>query len=63
MKALPERSSRLLKLRYFENNNCGEVAEKFSMNLNAIYKRLSRLHHGLKECIELRLQKQGAQEP
>ena len=55
LKALPEKSSRLLRLRYFEDNSCGEVAKKLGTGLNAVYKRLSRLHEGLKKCIELRL--------
>ena len=55
LKTLPEKSSLLLRLRYFEGNNCREVAKKLGTGLNAVYKRLSRLHEGLKECIELRL--------
>lgn len=55
LKALPEKSLRLLRLRYFEGNSCGEVAKKLSTGLNAVYKRLSRLHQGLKRCIALRL--------
>ena len=55
LKTLPEKSSRLLRLRYFEGYSCGEVAKKLGTGLNAVYKRLSRLHEGLKECIELRL--------
>ncbi len=55
LKTLPAKSSRLLRLRYFEGDNCGEVAKKLGTGLNAVYKRLSRLHQGLKECIELRL--------
>lgn len=55
LKTLPEKSSQWLRLRYFEGNSCGEVAKKLDTRLNAVYKRLSRLHKGLKECIELRL--------
>jgi len=55
LKKLPAKSSRLLRLRYFEGNSCGEVAGKLGTGLDVIYKRLSRLHRGLKECIELRL--------
>ncbi len=55
LKGLPEKSSRLLRLRYFEDNNCGEVAKKLGIGLNAIHKRLSQLHQSLKDCIELRL--------
>jgi RNA polymerase sigma-70 factor (ECF subfamily) len=55
LNALPEKSSRLLRLRYYEGNSCGEVAKKLDTGLDAVYKRLSRLHQGLKKCIELRL--------
>ena len=57
LSSLPEKSSRLLRLRYFEGNSCGEVAQQLGMGISAVYKRLSRLHQGLKECIELRLNK------
>ena len=60
LKTLPEKSSLLLRLRYFEDNSCGEVATKLGAGLNVVYKRLSRLHRGLKECIELRLDKSEA---
>ncbi|MEO2011181.1 MAG: sigma-70 family RNA polymerase sigma factor [Pirellulaceae bacterium] len=52
---MPEKSRRLLRLRYFDGHNCQDVAEKLGAGLSAIYKRLSRLHQGLKECVELRL--------
>ena len=35
---------------------------KLGMGLDAVYKRLSRVHQGLKTCIELRLQKLEAKE-
>ena len=49
---IPEKSKSLLKLRYFEGYNGIEIAEKIGIELNAVYKRLSRLHHGLRICIE-----------
>ncbi len=55
LNAMPEKSRRLLRLRYFEGYTCKEVADKLGAGINAIYKRLSRLHLGLKECIEHRL--------
>ena len=55
LKTLPGKSSRLLRLRYFEGNKCGEVAEKLEIELDAVYKRLSRVHQGLRRCIERRL--------
>jgi DNA-directed RNA polymerase specialized sigma24 family protein len=62
LQTLPAKSSQLLRLRYFEGKACGEVAEKLGMGLDAVYKRLSRVHQGLKTCIELRLQKLEAKE-
>jgi DNA-directed RNA polymerase specialized sigma24 family protein len=62
LQSLPAKSSRLLRLRYFEGKSCGEVAKNFGTELNVVYKRLSRLHRGLKECIEIRLNKSEARE-
>ncbi len=56
IEAMPERSRGLLRLRYFEGYNCTEVAQKVGTGLDAVYKRLSRLHLGLRNCIELRLE-------
>ena len=55
LEAAPEPSRRLLKLRYFEGYRCEEVAEQMGIGLSAIYKRVSRLHESLKECIEGKL--------
>lgn len=55
LRTLPEKSSLLLRLRYFEGKSCSEIAKKLGVGINVVYKRLSRLHKGLKECIELRL--------
>jgi RNA polymerase sigma-70 factor (ECF subfamily) len=51
----PEPSRRLLRLRYFEGQSCEQVAERMGIGLNAVYKRLSRLHGTLRECIEGKL--------
>lgn len=55
LEEMPEKSRGLLKMRYFEGYRCEEVAEKLGAGLNAVYKRLSRLHQGLRRCIEGRL--------
>jgi len=52
---LPEKSRELLKLRYFDGQQCAEVASLLGAKLDAIYKRLSRLHNALKDCIERKL--------
>lgn len=45
----------LLRLRYYEGYSCEQAADRLGIGLNAIYKRLSRLHQSLKECIEGKL--------
>ncbi len=52
---LPAKSRELLKLRYFDGQRCEEVAASLNTKLDAIYKRLSRLHQALKGCIETKL--------
>jgi RNA polymerase sigma-70 factor (ECF subfamily) len=52
-------SRQLLKLRYFEGYSCEEIADRMSIGLDAIYKRISRLHQSLKECIESKLRQVG----
>lgn len=51
----PEPSRRLLRLRYFDGMNCEEIAQQFGIALTAVYKRLSRLHEALKNCVEQKL--------
>lgn len=60
---VPEKSKGLLKLRYFEGYNCSEIADKIGIELNAVYKRLSRLHQGLRVCIEQRIQTKTGEHP
>ena len=60
---LPERAQRILRLRYFEERSCGEVSRALGMKLDAVYQRLSRLHHALRECIEKRLAGQPRASP
>lgn len=56
----PASARQLLKLRYFDGYSCEEVAERMGIGLNAIYKRVSRLHESLKDCIEGKLSRAGA---
>ncbi len=66
LEAAPEAARRLLKLRYFDGYSCAELAEQMGLGLNAIYKRVSRLHESLKNCIEgklTRAENEGGQVP
>ena len=55
LESVPDKSRQLLRLRYFQAYSCQEIAEQFGAALDAIYKRLSRLHASLRACIEKRL--------
>lgn len=55
LESTPEPSRRLLRLRYFDGCRCDEVADRMGLGLDAIYKRLSRLHESLRLCIEGKL--------
>jgi len=57
VEGLPEKSRDLLRLRYFEGFSCGEIAGRIDARLDAVYKRLSRLHEALRECVEGKLER------
>jgi RNA polymerase sigma-70 factor (ECF subfamily) len=61
LNSVPEQSRHLLKLRYFDGYSCEEVAKQLGAGLTAIYKRVSRLHHSLKDCVEARLARSNQQ--
>lgn len=55
LEAVPESSRRLLRLRYFDGRSCEEVAAELGVGLDAVYKRVSRLHEALRDCVNGRL--------
>ncbi len=55
LQELPPKSADLLRLRYFDGFACGVIAERLGTGLDTVYKRLSRLHQALKQCVEVRL--------
>lgn len=55
LESVPEKSRKLLQLRYFEGHSCDEVSRLVGANLDAVYQRLSRLHRQLKQCVDERL--------
>lgn len=56
------KSRDLLRQRYFNGLSCADVAERVGAKLDAVYKRLSRLHQMLKDCVENRLDEPEAAE-
>ena len=61
MEELPQKSEKILRLRYFEGLSCGEIAESISITLDAVYKRISRIQNSLRKCVELKMQPGGNQ--
>lgn len=57
---VPEQARVLLRLRYADGLACGEVAARLGVKLDAIYKRLSRLHLTLRQCVEGKLAVEGS---
>ena len=55
MKKLNPEALRLLNLRYQGNRKCKEVAQMTGVSLETVYKRLSRIHMMLKDCIDARV--------
>jgi RNA polymerase sigma-70 factor (ECF subfamily) len=55
LEALPNRSRQMIRLRYFEEQPCAEVARALGVKLDAVYQRLTRLHRALGQCIQERL--------
>ena len=52
---LPKNSRKLLQLRYDLGHNCSEIADQVNAKRDAIYQRLSRLHAGLRKCVETQM--------
>ena len=63
LRRLPRSSKELLRLRYLDGLACSRVAEQLGAGLDVIYKRLSRLHHTLKDCIEGQLAESRTSRP
>ena len=61
MEELPQKSEKILRLRYFEGLSCGEIADSISITLDAVYKRLSRIQNSLRKCVELKTEPGGNQ--
>ena len=57
---VPEQARVLVRLRYADGLACGEVADRLGITLDAVYKRLSRLHLTLRQCVEGKLAVEGS---
>lgn len=59
MAELPDRSRRLLELRYRHGLSLHDIAAQVRSTLDAVNKALSRLRQALRECVERRLAEAG----
>ena len=50
----------LLRLRYFEQRNCSDVAAIMGRKIETVYQALARLHKTLGDCIRTRLKTESA---
>ena len=51
LKKLSGESQKILLLRYEGERNCNEVATLMGISLDSVYKRLSRIHLKLRDCV------------
>lgn len=59
VKNLPEKSLRLLKSRYEDDNSAQDIADEFSMNPPAVRKALERMRSALRDCMEEKMAMAG----
>lgn len=57
---VPDEARTLVRLRYVDGLSCGDVAARLGIGLDAVYKRLSRLHLSLRQCVEGKLATEGS---
>lgn len=60
LQQLPDRLQRLLQRRYSAGLSCEAIADELQEAVTAVYKRLSRVHQQLRQCVQRRLEAEGA---
>jgi RNA polymerase sigma-70 factor (ECF subfamily) len=60
LEELKPHNRELLRLRYFEQRRCAEVAERMGRKLETVYQALARLHKALGDCVRGRLKDEQA---
>lgn len=53
---LPRKSRQLVSMRYSQAMSGSDMAKTVQRTRDAVYQSLSRLHRGLRKCVDLRLQ-------
>lgn len=57
LERLNSEAQRLLRLRYDANQDCSEVARLMEISIDSVYKRLSRIHLLLRDCVSSKVQR------
>jgi RNA polymerase sigma-70 factor len=57
---LPARSRKLIELRYLSGMAVPQVAESIGLTVQSVYTRLSQVRTALRECIQRRMNQEGA---
>lgn len=60
LKQLQKRSKSLCELRYHEDLKPAEIADRLGMSANSVAKALQRIRDQLRDCIQIKMTKEGA---
>ncbi|QDV74077.1 sigma-70 family RNA polymerase sigma factor [Botrimarina mediterranea] len=63
LQKLPERSRRMLELRYTCAMSADEIASQLKMTVQSVYTRLSQIRVALRDCVRRQLRRTGGNAP
>jgi RNA polymerase sigma-70 factor (ECF subfamily) len=63
LQKLPERSRRMLELRYTCTMSADEIASQLKMTVQSVYTRLSQIRVALRDCVRRQLRRSGGSAP
>ena len=63
LQKLPERSRRMLELRYTCAMSADEIASQLKMTVQSVYTRLSQIRVALRDCVRRQLRRSGGSAP
>ncbi|TWU19259.1 RNA polymerase sigma factor [Allorhodopirellula heiligendammensis] len=56
MQSLTPRSREIVKMRYFENRSCSEVAAFMGSKIESAYQAIARIHKSLGQCVRQQME-------
>jgi RNA polymerase sigma-70 factor (ECF subfamily) len=60
LEEMPEEHRALVRMRYEQAFSCESIAERANKSTRAIYMKLHRLRHALRDCVEMKLSEETA---